>query len=92
MSINSTRGVLQLNFACGLVVITRHREDLMFISLYSISRVEITQRLRCEAAPIQMKRSGTFVVNGNYVNVYQHIFFLLLFFNRFTDCSSFVLD
>lgn len=71
MSINSTRGEIQLNFACGLVVITRCREDLMFISLYSISRVEITQRRRCEAAPVQMKRSGTFVVTGNYVNVYK---------------------
>lgn len=70
MSINSTQGEIQLNFACGLVVITRRREDLMFISLYSISRVEITQR-SFTAVPVQMKRSGTFVVTGNYVNVYQ---------------------
>ncbi len=70
MSINSTQGEIQLNFAWGLTVIILRREDLIFISLYSISRVDVMQPLCCKSVWIQSEGSGTFVVDVNYASVH----------------------
>lgn len=56
MSINSTLGKIQLNFARGAVVINLHREDLIFISLYSIIRGDIMQLFAANLCRFKLRR------------------------------------